>query len=178
MKHVELIPESGIALLRTLLGTRISHFYTRRIDLHPGYAISNDFSIPAPDGSYVLIESDWADTSIDYIDFHFIEISKRAWPKGTPHIENESGSFHLADVCTVHTATPVTHLKKIEIRDSKASGSTDSVHFDQTILFECESSYRFMITAHESIRGGLEYSDEEQYIDATIDKTDLRVSID
>jgi hypothetical protein len=52
-------------------------------------------------------------------------------------------------------------VEGITVLEHRASSDKDSVHYDHALLFTCSGGYRFSLSAHKSIGGGLEFSDHE-----------------
>ena len=178
MELVHLLSEKEIGVLRSLLGKCCHTLYTRSLEVSGDFAIAQDYSLSLSEDGYCVIESDWADTPQDWIDYHMIEVSNRDWPKRIARSRSKDGRAALGFPSSIRLRPTVSPFVKILILDRREQGESDSVHYDHALVFVQESGYRFALSAHESIAGGLEFTDSIQEIDTLLSETSERICLE
>jgi hypothetical protein len=174
LEYAHLLNDSALEALRAVLGCRVIQFFAPSVEVRQHVVISSHFSLDIRGAApYCVVESDWDDTRSDYLDYHMMAVTLSDWPKGVGRLRPSSseeeirlrwpGGDALGPCSTVHPSWrwPEGVVESITVLEHRAASDEDSVHYDHALLFTCSGGYRFSLSAHKSIAGGLEFSDHE-----------------
>ena len=165
MEYIHLIPDGELALLRSLMGFPVCLLYTRSVEVYDWGVVACDFSLDLRTHRYLVIESDWGDTPQTGIDYHMIHLALQDWPKGVDRVRSDEGIEFLEQPSVVHLRIPASPLSSVKILAHRESRGSEVVHYDQALIFTRADGYRFSLAAHQSIAGGLEFTDDEGLIE-------------
>jgi hypothetical protein len=167
-KSVNRLSDDEVGRLSQLLGRKVFTMFTPTVEAHEDRVSAPFFSVSAVDlDTYVVIESDWADTEVEAIDFHVMRVVEASWPRGVPKVADPSGNGREIlgpPVSTVHVdmgATPIVHiavLKHVE------SGLEEAVEYDSGCVFTFANGRYFALMTSRSIAGGIEFLRDEAAI--------------
>jgi hypothetical protein len=176
--YIQLLSEAELQSLRKVLGRHVSALYTRSVDVFRHTIIASVFSLGlGGQHEYCVIESDWNDTPTEYLDYHEMHIDLRDWPKRVVRARDDRGMIMLGDPSTVHLPTPASPIVSVDVHECRKAAGAETVHYDHALVFGYADGYRFSLAAHQSIRGGLEFSDDSRTIAGLVKEYRVRVSV-
>lgn len=179
MEYIHLISDNELDCLRSLLGCSPYVLYTQVIQVYERLAVARDFSLALDRSRYYVIESDWSDTLLEALDYHMIHVSLQDWPKGIARVQDERGySDMLGCSSSIQLCSTTAAITSVQVLEHCQSRGSELIHYDQALIFSRESGDRFSLSAHLSIAGGLEFSDNEQVIEALLNKYPERLKVD
>ena len=178
MEYIQLLSEAELQSLRRVLGRRVPVLYTRTVDVQRRVVVAPDFSIPLGENEYCVIESDWNDTPNEYLDYHSIHVELRDWPQRIARVRDDEGRIMLGDPSTIHLPTPRSAIVSVAVHESRQALGSEKVHYDHALVFTCVDGYRFSLAAHQSIRGGLEFSDDSRSVEDLAREYPVRISFE
>jgi len=129
-----------------------------------------------------VVESDWDDTPLAYLDYHMIAVTLQDWPKGIARVHPDpsematgrwwpgGGEDSLGHPSVVHPESGHGAIDYIRILEHRAASSSDSAHYEHALVFSCADGYRFSLSAHKTIMGGLEFSEHEPAVQQLCDE--------
>jgi len=177
MEYIQLLSEAELQLLRRVLGCRVPVLYTRAIEVQRRVVVATNFSMHLGENEYCVIESDWNDTPNEYLDYHSIHVELRDWPKRIARVRDDEGRIMLGEPSTIHLPIPTPAIVSVAVHESRQALGSERVHYDHALVFTCVDGYRFSLAAHQSIRGGLEFSDDSRSIEELARKYRVRISL-
>ena len=188
MEYSHLLHDGDLNALRAVLGRRVVLLYARRVEVRQHAVISSDFSLDlGGPGHYCVVESDWDDTPGAYLAYHMIAVTLRDWPKGVARVRPGAseaatgqwwpGGDALGHPSVVHLRSPHGVVDNIKLLEHRASSGAESIHYDHALVFSCSDGYRFSLSAHKSIAGGLEFSDHEPVLRQLCEEHPERLSL-
>jgi hypothetical protein len=154
-KHFD--PESETAL-QLLLGAEIQSLLSENCDVSIGESLLEvmSVSIPIGGGRFIVIESDWADTPKDWLDYHLLTVRVAKGPRGIHynHKPSENGASYKLDHLNVRLGA-VARVSSIQILQANEEGASESVVYDAGLLVTRTDGLRFAIVRADSILGAL-----------------------
>jgi hypothetical protein len=190
LEYVHLLNGSALEALRAVLGCRVIQLLAPSVEVRQHVVISSGFSLDIRGSApYCVVESDWDDTSNDYLDYHMMTATLSDWPKGVGCRRRSSseaeirerwpGGDALGRCSTVHPSWrwPQGVVECVTVMENRAASDKDSVHYDHALVFTCSGGYRFSLSAHRSIAGGLEFSDHEPTVRQLSEEYQERLSL-
>lgn len=177
MEFTHLIADSGIDALRRVLGCDVLQLFTRAIAIHGPRVTAEDFSLALGNKKFCLIENDWADTPEAALDYYFLSATICDWPKGIGRSLNPSGIEALLQPSSITLRPPAAPVTSIVILEHGESHGSESVRYDNGIVFSRADGYRFALFAEPSIVGQLEFSDNEDVITRLLEENGQRLRL-
>ena len=168
MEHIHLISDTEVKDLRSVLGRSVPTLYTRSVEVREQIIVASDFSLELGERKYCVIESDWSDTPQEGIDYHMIQVFLRDWPKGIVRVRDQTSPDDMLGYPSSIDLRPSAtepEISRIQVLEHRESIGTESVHYDQAVIFTRSDGYRFALSAQDSIIGGLEFSAHEPLIE-------------
>lgn len=164
-KHFD--PESEHAL-QLLLGAEIQSLLSESCDVAIGESLLEvmSVSIPIGDGRFIVIESDWADTPKDWLDYHVLSVRVVKAPRGIHynHRPPKNSANYKFDHLSVRLGA-VARVSSIQILQANEQGTSESVVYDAGFVVTRADGLRFAIVRVESILGALNIAHTPQDIE-------------
>ena len=177
MEFVQLIADSGIDALRTVLGHDVFQIFTHALAIRGDQITAADFSLALGNKSFCVIENDWADTPKAALDYYFLKATICDWPKGVGRSVGPTGMEALLQPSSITLRTPAAAVTSIVILEHRESHQDESVHYDTGIVFSRADGYRFALFAEQSIIGQLEFTDREDVIARLLEDNSERLRL-
>ena len=171
MEYSHLLRDPDLKALRAVLGHPVVLLYARAVDVRQHVVTAPYFSLDLGGaGKYCVVDSDWNDTPHTYLDYHMMAATS-GLPKGVA-ARPDAGEAATTGRCWPGWGCPgpsdVVHLDgqhgavdHIKVLEHRATSESESVHYDHALVFSFADGYRFALSAHKSIWGGLEFSERE-----------------
>ena len=107
-----------------------------------------------------------------------MHVSKSDWPHRIPKLSDERHREMIGYSSTIRLSSDSSKLANVHIYDNRVSFEEDEVHYDQALVFLFRNGYRFALAAHiAGMDNGLDFSEDESYIQKIADKYTLRLSV-
>jgi hypothetical protein len=118
-------------------------------------------------GQFLVIESDWADTRKEALDYHTMHVSIGDHPRDIPKVFDKTTGRKMigSPVSTVEIGTPRAEIISITLLERQKVGREEAVRYDSGLVFTLADGRRFALGVRESIAGGLECSTDSACID-------------
>ncbi len=145
-----------------MLGCEVCSAFTLGAEVHAHHTVATNYSLVLRKDLYCTIESDWADTPLEALDFHTMTVELRTEPKDVP-IVMQWGMLAIGEPHTsirLDEAPPGAscEVSRIDILEYVEAGTSESVRYDRALVFHRSEASPFMLSTHHSIRGGLQLS--------------------
>jgi hypothetical protein len=177
MEFAQLIADSGIDALRTVLGRDVFQLFTRAIEVRGHQITATDFSLSLGNKSFCVIENDWADTPKTALDYYFLKATICDWPKGVERSVGPTGTEALLQPSSITLRTPAAAVTSIVVLEHRESFEDESLRYDSVIVFSRADGYRFALFAERSIIGQLEFTDSEDAISRLMEDNSERLRL-
>lgn len=168
--------------LRMLIGESVNSLYAEGLDANPSSCVAPYFVHRfggARLGTFLIIESDWADTPDEAIDYHELVVAVENRPREIPwRLEpggGPGGTIHWPYSSFV--VVPRIIVESVSIWVRTETGEADSVSYDAGIVLHGSDSREVAIFAHESIAGGVEASTDPATIEDLKHDCSLRIRL-
>ena len=160
----------------------------RTVDVRQHVVMAPYFSLDLGGGGhYCVVDSDWNDTPQTYLDYHMIAVTLQDWPKGVARARPDAGEAAtgrwwpggdaLGNPSVVHPEGQHGVVDHIKVLEHRAASDSETVHYDHALVFGFADGYRFSLSAHKSICGGLEFSEQESALQQLCDEYRERLNL-
>ncbi|HCA59043.1 MAG TPA: hypothetical protein DEP46_13805 [Blastocatellia bacterium] len=146
------LSEESETALRTALGKNVGLLFPEAwLDVTREGAVVSSVSISLGHRSYLIIENEWADTPIGFMDYYSFSASLSDRPKDIRVTEDTGPGWLHHHVSTIHTWSP-TIIDKITVYETSDSFEEEAIRYDSAILFDYEAG-QILLTPDRSITG-------------------------
>ncbi len=150
--------ESGKAL--TLLARcRIQSLMSESCHVQAGSAVLEvlSVSIQIETKRFIVIESDWGDTPVEWLDFHSLSVRISGTPKDihyNPKPPKDGGNYRFDHLSlSLGAEAPIV---TIEVLEASVIGEKESVAYDAGLLITRQDGLKLAIVRAESILGSMQ----------------------
>ncbi|EGI76020.1 hypothetical protein [Hylemonella gracilis] len=145
--------------LKQLAGAEIHTLLSESCDIAIGESLLEVMSVSIPifgGRSFIVIESDWADTPKDWLDYHLLSVRVAKAPRGIYYNHNapKGGVNYRSDHLSIRLGA-VARVSSIQILEAFEQGASESVVYDAGLIVTRSDGLRFAIVRAQSIRGSL-----------------------
>jgi len=159
--------ESELALA-SLLGRKIQTLMSESADIEIGHSTIDvlSVSIQLDKKHFAVIESDWADTPKEWLDYHSLSVRIARSPKGIKYNPKppRNGANYTFDHLSVHLGAEAA-IATIDVLEAREVGEFESVAYDAGLIVTLDDDIRFAIVRTESIIGSLKIAHASEDID-------------
>lgn len=174
--HLE---EKDLEILARLLGEPLLDLYAPELRVHRFWSSSPCFSMSMGDGNFLAIESDWAATPENTIDFHQLSLKVLDHPQKVPfELQSDGRKRMVSPTSVVDIGPPKSGIRKITLLRTDESRGNESVSYDSGLIFELADGRRIAIVVHQSIAGGLEAITESSVIEQILAEQGIRLELE
>ena len=164
---IQYLDTSSERALRSAVGKGVGFLFPEAwLDVNREGILVSSVSISLGHKSYLIVENDWADTPIDYLDYYLFSASLSDKPKDIKVTEDSGPGWLHHHVSTIHTWSP-TIIDKVSIYEFSESTEEESVRYDSAILFNYENG-QILLTADQSISGNIEVNHKPEVINEIV----------
>ncbi|WP_374539251.1 hypothetical protein [Chitinimonas taiwanensis] len=154
--------------LRMLASSEIQTLLSESCEIRIGESILEvmSISIPIGGGKFIVIESNWADTPNDWLDYHLLSVRVANAPRSIYYSDKppKNGANYRLDHLSVHLGE-VARVSSIQILEASDQSVSDSVVYDAGLLVTRVDGLRFAIVRTDSIIGALNIAHRPQDIE-------------
>ena len=153
------LDEESEKALALLARCKIQTLMSESSDVQVGSSILEvvSVSIQLDKKRFVVIESDWDDTSEEWLDFHCLSVRISGTPKNiryNPKPPKNGGNYRF-DHLSLHLGAEAP-VATIEVLEASETGEKESVVYDAGLLITRQDGLRLAIVRAESILGSLQ----------------------
>ncbi|TNJ32646.1 hypothetical protein [Arenimonas terrae] len=141
-----------------LVGSEIQTLLSESCDITVGDSVLEVMSVSIPIGArkFIVIESDWADTPKDWLDYHLLSVRVANAPRGIYYNHKppkNTGNYRM-DHLSVRLGA-VARVASIEVLEASEQGVAESVVYDAGLVITRADGLKFAIVRADSILGAL-----------------------
>ena len=163
-----------LQMLRSVLGRSVPKVYAPNLAVCRLWYAAPHFSLPLG-GEFLVVESDWADTRKEAIDYHTMRVSIADHPRDIPKVFDKAGRKMIGSpVSTVEIGEPKSEIVSVTVLERQKTGREEAVKYDSGLVFTLADGRRFALGTRESIAGGLECSTDSACIDELLAEDGVR----
>ena len=144
--------------LELLVGAEIQTLLSESCEIAVGESVLEVMSVSIPIGArkFIVIESDWADTPKDWLDYHLLSVRQAKAPRGVyyNHKPPQNGGNYRCDHLSIRLGA-VARVASVEVLEAFEQGTAESVVYDAGLLITRVDGLRFAIVRANSILGAL-----------------------
>ncbi len=180
--NIFLLDEESISLLKKVIGNKILTIYSDGSSYGNNVFVSSYFSLliyserkalTKKSNNYIRIFSDYY--LLEENNYYKMEIfnDKNPYKIRT----NEKGHL-IYPFVEITPKGNITLIEKIEIYKKSEEFNTEKISFDCGIVFTTIDDNSYLISVHQSIRGGVEFIEDRYEINKRIDQWELRTVLE
>lgn len=144
--------------LQELVGAPIQFVLSPSCDVEAGHAVLQAMSVSIPLGPrrFAVIESDWADTPEEQLDYHCLAVRMEDAPRSIAYAPDppKHGGNYRFDHLSLHLGA-ASRVRAIEVLQASAQGETESVVYDAGLRITRDDGLQLALVRLESILGAL-----------------------
>jgi hypothetical protein len=178
-KFVSHLSDIALSNLRHCVGIPIQGIFCPGVEIRAGETTAKMESISIPVGpkNYLVITNNWADSTIEAIDYYLMNTTLADRPRNISVSEPSSmgiqGWIHHSPFSHFRFG-PQSRIKQIDVFCIYMPGNLEHVEYDSALHFTLESDFEFCVSPEQSISGQLELNFEKSIISQILSPMKLR----
>lgn len=164
--------------ITALIGHEIRCLLSESAGIHAGSSLLQvmSVSIQLDTKRFVVLDSDWADTPKDWLDYHVMAARLASAPKGikyNPKPPRGGGNYGFDHVRLELKGRPA--VVGIKVLEAGESGEHDSLAYDAGLVIQCADGTEVAIVREDSILGAMVIAHTPADIDRVTEGLRVRI---
>jgi hypothetical protein len=176
--HLEyLLTVAEIEALKALIGWPMIKLYAPAIEVCRYWSAAKSFVLPRGH-EFLVVSSDWQTVLDGELDIYPMRVDRTDAPPDIPLRYDEEGRRRIGyPVSLVEIGPPPSPITSIAVLQDEKRGRMGTAVHDAALVFSLADGRRFVITAMQSIAGGVECATDDAAINEILPEFSTRLVI-